>query len=121
MDALFADWKTRNTQLLKALTIGIKPKQTIFRISEDVLTTYTGKALMDKYDVYQHLLNYWHDAMEDDCYLIAVDGWKAEPYRILVKNKTTDKVTDKGWECDLVPKTVVIDRYFYLRKRLLKP
>ncbi len=120
MDALFADWKTRNTKVLKALTIGIKPKQTISRISEDVLTTYTGKALMDKYDVYQHLLNYWHDVMQDDCYLIAVDGWKAEPYRILVKNKNTDKTTDKGWDCDLVPKTLVIDRYFLSEKQAIE-
>lgn len=120
MDALFADWKTRNTQLLKSLTIGVKPKQTIYRISEDVLTTYTGKALMDKYDVYQHLLNYWHEVMQDDCYLIAADGWKAEPARILVKNKNTDKVTDKGWECDLVPKALVIDRYFLAEKQAIE-
>jgi len=106
MDALFADWKTRNTKTLKALTIGIKPKQTIFRISEDVLTTYTGKALMDKYDVYQHLMNYWNDVMQDDCYLIAVDGWKAE----LSIMKQTKSAT--VWDCDLVPKTLVIDRYF---------
>jgi type I restriction enzyme M protein len=120
MDALFVDWKTRNTQLLKALTIGIKPKQTIARISEDVLRTYTGKALIDKYDVYQHLLNYWHEVMQDDCYIIAVDGWKAEPYRILVKNKNTDKTTDKGWDCDLVPKTLVIDRYFLSEKQAIE-
>ncbi len=124
MDDLFTDWKTRNTVTLKALTPmaigGVKPKQTIARISEDVLTTYTGKALMDKYDVYQHLLNYWHDVMQDDCYIIAVDGWKAEPYRILVKNKNTDKTTDKGWDCDLVPKTLVIDRYFLSDKQVIE-
>jgi len=120
MDVLFSDWKTRNTKVLKALTIGIKPKQTIAGISEDVLTTYTGKALMDKYDVYQHLLNYWHDVMQDDCYIIAVDGWKAEPYRILVKNKNTDKTTDKGWDCDIVPKTLVIDRYFLSEKQAIE-
>ena len=113
MDDLFTDWKTRNTQLLKSLTIGIKPKQTIFRISEDVLTTYTGKALMDKYDVYQHLMNYWNEVMQDDCYLIAVDGWKAELSII----KQTKSAT--VWDCDLVPKTLVIDRYFGLEKRFI--
>jgi type I restriction enzyme M protein len=34
MDDLFTDWKTRNTKTLKALKIGVKPKQTIFRISK---------------------------------------------------------------------------------------
>lgn len=114
MDDLFAYWKTRNTQLLKALTIGIKPKQTIFRISEDVLTTYTGKALMDKYDVYQHLMNYWNEVMQDDCYLIAVDGWKAE----LSITKQTKSAT--VWDCDLVPKTLVIDRYFLTEKKAIE-
>jgi type I restriction enzyme M protein len=114
MDDLFSDWKTRNTKLLKALTIGIKPKQTIFRISEDVLSTYTGKALMDKYDVYQHLMNYWNDVMQDDCYLIAVDGWKAE--LSLIKQTKSATV----WDCDLVPKTLVIDRYFLTEKKAIE-
>lgn len=119
MDNLFADWKKRNTVFLIALTAGIKPKQTIHSISENVLQTYTGKALMNKYDVYQHLMNYWNEVMQDDCYLIAVDGWKAEPYRILVKNKA-GKETDKGWDCDLVPKTLVIDRYFLTEKKAIE-
>lgn len=119
MDNLFADWKQRNTVFLKSLNVGIKPKQTIHSISEDVLQTYTGKALMDKYDVYQHLMNYWNEVMQDDCYLIAVDGWKAEPYRILVKNKT-GKETDKGWDCDLVPKSLVIERYFLTEKKAIE-
>jgi type I restriction enzyme M protein len=114
MDVLFTDWKTRNTKTLKALSIGIKPKQTIFRISEDVLSTYTGKALMDKYDVYQHLMNYWNDVMQDDCYLIAVDGWKAELSII----KQTKSAT--VWDCDLVPKTLVIDRYFLTEKKAIE-
>ncbi|CAG5006074.1 hypothetical protein DYBT9275_03721 [Dyadobacter sp. CECT 9275] len=119
MDSLFGDWKTRNTELLKNLTVGIKPKETIFQVSEDALKTYTGKALMDKYDVYQHLMNYWNETMQDDCYLIAADGWKAEPYRILVKNKAGADV-DKGWDCDLVPKTLVIDRYFEKEKTTIE-
>ena len=114
MDAVFEEWKTKNTQLLKALSVGIKPKQTIFRISEDVLTTYTGKALMDKYDMYQHLMNYWTETMQDDSYLIAVDGWKAE-LSILKQTKSATI-----WDCDLVPKTLVIDRYFLVEKKVIE-
>ena len=123
MDNLFTDWKTRNTVFLKALNVGIKPKQTIHTISEDALQTYTGKALMDKYDVYQHVMNFWNEVMQDDCYLIAADGWKAEPHRIIVTTKTKgkeDKQVDKGWNCDLVPKTLVIDRYFLTEKKAIE-
>lgn len=119
MDKLFTDWKTQNTIFLKQLTAGIKPKKVIHTISEAKLSTYTGKALMDKYDVYQHVMNYWNETMQDDTYIIAVDGWKAEPYRILVKNKKGVD-TDKGWDCDLVPKGLVIDRYFMPEKKALQ-
>ena len=113
MDEVFEGWKTKNTEILKALTKGIKPKQVVFRISEDVLATYTGKALLDKYDVYQHLMDYWNDIMQDDCYYIAIEGWKAE----LTITKQTKTVTE--WDCDLVPKALVIDRYFPVEKRFI--
>jgi type I restriction enzyme M protein len=49
--------------------------------------------------------------MQDDCYLIAADGWKAETYRIIEKDKK-GKERDKGWACDLVPKALIVARYF---------
>jgi type I restriction enzyme M protein len=119
MDKLFNDWKIKNTIFLKELTAGIKPKKVIHSISEAILTSYTSKALMNKYDVYQHVMNYWNETMQDDTYIIAVDGWKAEPYRILVKNKAGVE-TDKGWDCDLVPKTLVINRYFLTEKNAIE-
>ena len=106
MDEVFETWKTKNTQILKALVKGFKPKELVFRISEDILATYTGKALMNKYDVYQHLMDYWNNIMQDDCYYLAVEGWKAE----LTITKQTKTVTE--WDCDLVPKSLVIYRYF---------
>lgn len=119
MDNLFTDWKNKKTIFLKELSAGVKPKKVIHTTSEAILTDYTSKALMDKYDVYQHVMNYWNETMQDDTYIIAVDGWKAEPYRILVKNKKGVE-TDKGWDCDLVPKTLVIDRYFLPEKTALQ-
>ncbi len=119
MDGVFADWRKRNTKLLKEMKTGVKPKQIIHQISEDILKSYTNKDLLDKYDIYQHLMNYWHETMQDDLYLIAVDGWKAEPYRILVKNKQGKNV-DKGWTCDLVPPTLVIDRFFEKEKKAIE-
>ena len=111
MDEVFETWKTKNTQILKALEKGLKPKEVIYRLSEDILTTYTGKALLDKYDVYQHLMDYWNQVMQDDCYLVAAEGWNAE----LSITKQTKTVTE--WDCDLVPKSLVIDRYFLAQKQ----
>ena len=86
-------------------------KELIATLSEDLLTHYADKPLIDDYDVYQHLMDYWAETMQDDCYLIAADGWKAETYRIIEKDKK-GKEKDKGWTCDLVPKALIVARYF---------
>lgn len=49
--------------------------------------------------------------MQDDCYIVSSDGWKAETYRLIVKDKK-GKEKDKGWTCDLVPKDLIVARYF---------
>ena len=49
--------------------------------------------------------------MQDDCYLIAADGWKAETARIIETDKK-GKEKDKGWTCDLIPKPLIVARYF---------
>lgn len=111
MNKHFDVWRMRSADKLKALTAGHHPKDVIFDLSEDLLAHYTGKPLIDKYDVYQHLMDYWAEAMQDDCYLIAADGWAAETYRIIEKDKK-GKEKDRGWACDLVPKPLIIARYF---------
>lgn len=111
MNALFADWQRSSTKILKSLQVSCHPKIVIHDLAEDLLAHYTDKPLIDKYDVYQHLMNYWAATMQDDCYLIAVDGWKAETYRVIETNKKGKEV-DKGWTCDLVPKPLIVDRYF---------
>lgn len=119
MDRLFNDWKTETTTTLKALTPGFNPKELIHSLSENLLNQYTNKALIDPYDMYQHLMSYWFDVMQDDTYIITQDGWKAETYRIIVENKQKKKV-DKGWTCDLVPKDLVTNRYYKKEKEKLE-
>ena len=118
MDNLFVGWKTRDTAYLKGLAIGDNPKKVITKLAEELLEKYKGKALVDKYDIYQHLMTYWLDTMQDDGYIISIDGWKAKTYRIAVENKQK-KMVDKGWTCDLVPKDLVINRYFKAEKQTI--
>jgi type I restriction enzyme M protein len=93
------------------LDVGCQPKVLISKLAEDLLEHYVGKDLIDRYDIYQHLLDYWAEVMQDDVYLIAADGWKAETYRVIESNKKGKEV-DKGWACDLVPKELIVARYF---------
>jgi type I restriction enzyme M protein len=111
MNAHFAAWRQKSEKTLRQLKAGCRPKEVIAALSEDLLAHYTGKPLIDNYDVYQHLMDYWSETMQDDCYLIAADGWKAETYRVIEKDKK-GKEKDKGWACDLVPKALIVARYF---------
>ena len=107
----FDAWRKKNAEVLKALKKGFHPKDATADLSENLLAHYAHKPLIDRYDVYQLLMDYWAETMQDDCYAIAQDGWKAEPSRIIEKGKK-GKEKDKGWTCDIVPKPFTIARYF---------
>jgi type I restriction enzyme M protein len=111
MNAHFATWRERSSAMLRNLEAGCHPKEVIAGLSEDLLAHYSARPLINQYDVYQHLMDYWAETMQDDCYMISADGWKAQTYRIIEKDKK-GKEKDKGWTCDLVPKELVVARYF---------
>jgi len=56
-------------------------------------------------------MDYWAETMQDDCYLIAADGWRAETTRIIETDKK-GKEKDKGWNCELIPKALIVARYY---------
>ena len=56
-------------------------------------------------------MDYWAETLQDDAYLIAADGWVVKPARILETDKK-GRARDKGWVCDLVPKPLIVTRYF---------
>ena len=112
---LFDDWRTTHTPTLKGFGKEGHPKALIEAIAQDLLTSFRSAPLLDAYDMYQHLMDYWMETMQDDCYLIAADGWVAETHRVLEEIKTGKKKgqkKDKGWTCDLIPKPYIVARYF---------
>ena len=111
MTAHFAVWRETSAATLKTLQADCHPREIIAQLSEGLLAHYADKPLIDPHDVYQHLMDYWAETMQDDCYLIASEGWKAETYRIIETDKK-GKEKDKGWVCDLIPKALIVARYF---------
>ena len=120
MNEHFAIWRKKSAVTLKALKAGCHPKEVIGDISESLLAHYGGKPLIDPYDVYQHLMDYWAGTMQDDVYLVAADGWKAETTRVIEKDKK-GKEKDKGWTCDLIPKSFIVARYFAADQAAVEP
>ena len=111
VETLFDLWRQAVTPLLTGIQPGDKPQALIEKVSETLLAAFQAAPLLDPYDVYQHLMDYWAETMQDDAYLIAADGWVALPRRIVETDKK-GKTKDKGWTCDLLPKPYIVARYF---------
>ena len=125
LKTVFEKWKTQTTLELKNLTVGCKPKNVVHNIAESLLHTYDNRALIDQYDVYQHLMNYWNETMQDDIYVIATDGWKAgnEVNRIAKESKNSKKETVRkdiegleGLEGRLIPPSLIITQFFAIEQ-----
>lgn len=111
VETLFDKWQQAVMPLLTGIRPGDKPKALIAQVSETLLKAMHAAPLLDPYDIYQHLMDYWAETMQDDAYLIAADGWVALPRRIVETDKK-GKTKDKGWTCDLLPKAYIVARYF---------
>lgn len=127
MNKVFDQWKAETVSLTKSLAKGLQPKQEISKISTSLLNAYENKPLTDKYAMYQHLMDYWSETMQDDFYELAVDGWKAgnEVKRIEKKTKKGDKETIKqvagmeGLEGRLIPPALMIQEYFAKEQKVI--
>ncbi|WP_162014303.1 hypothetical protein [Desulfurivibrio alkaliphilus] len=94
----FAGWRTDNTPLLTGIQIGDRPKLLIETVSEALLEAFRPLPLLDPYDVYQHLMEYWAETMQDDVWMLVRDGWQAQ----------------QGGKpnFDLIPPELIVARYF---------
>ena len=118
--AIFNAWRETHKGLLWGLKVGARPRTVIDSLSEDLLTRFVDLPLLSAYDVYQRLMDYWDDVMQDDVYLIAADGWTkaAQPRGIIVdKEKKIQEIPDltikrSKYKMDLVPPALIVVRYF---------
>ncbi len=118
--AIFDKWKKANLALLNGIEKGTRPKELIQKLSESLLTGFLKTPLLDAYDMFQHLMDYWYGTMQDDVYMIASDGWKsaAKPRSATVdaKGKAKEKpdfmVGNLKFKAELIPPSLLIARYF---------
>jgi len=120
----FEAWMDAHTDRLNGLEKGVRPKQVIAELSEDLLSRYAPVPLMNRYDVYQLLMDYWADTMQDDVFMIAQDGWEAENIvRQLVPKKGKDgknkysephdfEFNKIRYVSDLIPPSLVVAQFF---------
>ena len=121
---LFTDWRKATTPRLTGFGKDGHPKALINTTAEELLTAFCEAPLLDAYDIYQHLMDYWAETMQDDTYLIAADGWvKGAQAREIVQVKNKDNKLfwpephdylkgKRRFKSDLVPATILVARYF---------
>lgn len=105
---------------LAEISVGDQPKALIAEISESLLQSYSQTPLLSKYDIYQILMDYWSDTMQDDVYVLVQDGWPAgKVLRELEVKKgeklreTPDLVIGKTkYKAELIPPALIVARYF---------
>ena len=127
LDEAFAAWKAKEYPALSSLDEDVSARELIVSLAEDILAEFEYLTLIDKYDVYQVLLAYWNEVMNDDVSLIISepDGYanaratdNIEEEITQGKNKGEMKVT--GWEGRLIPKAIVIDAFFREEKNAIE-
>lgn len=118
---------------LEEIARGDSPKQLIEEIGERLLAAYASEAtagapLLEKYTIYQLLMDYWMDVMQDDVYVLSQDGWQAgKVLRELVVEKgeklkeTPDLVIGKKkYKAELLPPVLIVARYFATEQQQLE-
>ena len=124
----FADWCDKHRSELNSLVQGFAPKMLIEQLGNSLLEIFgVDRSLVDAYDVYDCLMNYWGDTMQDDCYMISSGGWAVQLYTPQPTSKKNDDkkkkekkaATPEDIVCDLLPVPIVVDEYFADKRNLI--
>ena len=124
----FNAWRDAHEALLLGIDVGTSPKEIVHTLSEEILQRFAEMPLLDPYDVYQRLMNYWDEAMQDDIYLIATNGWveAAKPRDVVEdKNRKIKETPDltlkrKKYKMDLIPPALIVARDFAAEQEVLE-
>ena len=122
--SLFETWKNKVKDSLLNINTDTNPKELIRSLGIEILRDFESAKLLDNYDVYDFLLNYWNEKMQDDVYVIKASGYDAgrEIEYVYAQKKAKDengeeiKVDDtskmKSFEGALISRDIIEREYF---------
>ena len=88
---------------LQGIAIGDRPKALLNAMAEDLLHRFEAAPLLDAYDVYQHLQDYWYASLQDDVYQLVIDGWQP----LIASGPAKGEPNT-----DLLPPELIVRRYY---------
>lgn len=120
MRGVFDGWCNAHRATLQDFKVDDRPSELIDALSEDLLVRFSHLPLISSYSVYQRLMDYWAEVMQDDAYLIAADGWMdaARPRGVVADKERNIKETPdltikhKKYKMDLVSPALVASAFF---------
>ncbi len=120
VDTVFEEWRAAHEDFMSSIGSDTDPRNAIRTLSEDLLNRFDDLPLLGRYDVYQQLMDYWDETMQDDVYLIAAEGWvEASKPRGIIEDKqkkikeAADLVIKKNkYKMDLIPPALIVACYF---------
>lgn len=124
IDNVFGEWQTQVDAGLRSIDKDLNVKAYISELSSALVSAFEDIELIDKYDVYEVLLSYWHETMEDDIYVVSADGYDAVRKTVNImgeytsgKRKGQERII--GWEGLLLPKDLLEKVYFGTERRYI--
>lgn len=123
-DLIFKQWRAAVKDVLLSIESDTDPKNLIRKISSMLLTAYQSSLLLDNYDAYDCLLNYWNEKLQDDVYAIKANGYvvakeiEYEYAQKKVKNESNEIVyvkdvsKIKSFDGAFIPRKIIEEVYF---------
>lgn len=102
-------WETENKEKLQKINNDTRAKQLIENLSSCILKMFENDKIIDKYEAYEYLMEYYNITLKDDLHLIIENGWIP---KLTFGQDKKGKIKKNEFESDLLPKDIVIKEYF---------
>lgn len=109
LKAKVVEWETINRDKLYKVSNKTRVKSLIEELSDSMLEIFKDDMLIDKYEAYEFLMEYYNNTLKDDLHLIIETGWI--PKLVYAQDKN-GKIKKNEFESDLLPKDIIIKEYF---------
>lgn len=121
---VFEVWRDEVRDRLLGISDATDPKLFIRELSDRILSAYEDSLFLDNYDIYDCLMNYWNEKLQDDVYAIKAYGYgTARDIEYTYAQKKAkdesgetimvdDKSKVKSFDGALIPRTIIEAEYF---------
>ncbi len=106
---IFNAWKNEARELLLNIDENTNPKKLIRDLGDMILREYENSLIVDKYSVFDCLMNYWNEILQDDVYIIKSSGYEAGRE---VSFQYDKKGKVKDFDGELIPRGIIERKYF---------